>query len=60
MFRYLVSNITMATITWRRRGVLLAHFLRITLDALVALEDARLGGLHHHIPLHQGLVFVQA
>ena len=36
--------------------IILAHFLRITLDALAALEDAGLGGLHHH----QGLVFVQA
>ena len=39
-------------------GVLLAHFLGIALDALVALEDAGLGGVPHHLPLHHRLVFV--
>ena len=28
--------------------IILAHFPGITLDALVAVEDAELGGLHHH------------
>ena len=37
-------------------GILLADFLRVLLNVLVALEDALLRGVPHQLPLHHWLV----